>query len=586
MSNYNISSEVAGAYGIAAGTNKYSVDTTPVLTRAQFLDEMANIITDMVTGNDSTFDGAGNWVTSLGSLAADIDTYPGELYLDFTSGNQSVKIANGLVSLSSFLISIKARKVSGAGMRLRSAKFGSSPSPDSFDFTPVETAQWFYGFVYDTAEGITDFNIGSVSADNNGTKIAIDEIKIQQVTIADIMSINYFDYLPTEYNINSLITNLSRAAQPLLNFAIMGDSIFANSYGGSIPVDEGDTMRPPRLTFNNMARRIYDKLVYNAPKFRRLDHADFTRSTLSGGDDFGEETDNTYCPWRPCGTYEKYFYTLEPSAYCEITIPDGYENFFIMYATREAYGTDMDPAIAVTLNGGDISAYGSAVLDTYRKTLTGEHVRGFGSMTAEYNNLPAGDNVIRLTKSNDTTAFMLWGIGYWSGDSVLISNLSYGGSATDQHAYYIPQYFNQVAYDLCIYQMPNMNNCSHGLDERDHAKALFSILSEPNFTRDNALFVTTYPMGTDPRDDDPNYYAIYNDPTQQEHTELCIKILCYLGFSYIDAYKYFRLDILSRGDTVENGGGGYYTSDGQHPSESGADLFDTYFTDKLSQIPE
>ena len=65
-----------------------------------------------------------------------------------------------------------------------------------------------------------------------------------------------------------------------------------------------------------------------------------------------------------------------------------------------------------------------------------------------------------------------------------------------------------------------------------------------------------------------------------------MKILGYFGLNFIDVFKSFETDIIIQGGTLVGGEAGYYyTSDGQHPNDDGADKYDGYLVNKLFQIP-
>lgn len=588
MPKYQISEAEAG-YQVADSSGSYQVAETDPEALDDFITAMNAVMTSKITGIDSTFEGVGNWETGLGGLTADISTVPGAMYLDFTAGNQAVKLADTVDTENYFLIRIKAYKVSGAGMTIRIGKFVSGTRQESqLDIVPISGSRWYYGYLWDFSDAI--LYIGALTANNNGTKIAIEEIHCEQVSTTQILSVDY-DLLPTEY-FSGLFNDVKRSNQTLLKAAVIGDSIMANSYGGALPSDEGDTLRPPRITTNNVPRRFYDRLKYNTPLFRRLDHADWTRSTLGGGDDFEEILLSTSgdhrTPWHPNNTDEKYFRSGESGAYCEIIIPDGQENCAVLYRTGyQSDGANMDDEIDVTLNGGDISAYGDAVLDEYTGAITGfENAYGFGLNVAEYSGLPSGANTIRLTKSTNSDEFHLWGVLYWSGDTMIILNTAYGGGNIKSLSDITGQATDKNSYELAFTQMPIMNNSGSAVPFEDQLSYLCITMNRTGIPIENTLFYGTHPFGIDPVDDDPNYYTLYADPDFKDGMELAMKIIGFFELNFIDVFRYFETDIIAQGGTLIGGEAGYYyTSDGQHPDDDGADYYDGFLVDKLPQIP-
>lgn len=549
----------------------------------------SEITTPKITGNSSTFDGSGDWLEGLGGLVPDINsTIAGAMYLNFTSGNQAVKIT-AVDTTNYFLVRVKAYKVSGTGMPLRIGAFaGGLATYNNFDAIPTSESRWFYAYIWGLPS--TDFWIGAITAENNGTKIAIEEVHCEQVTTADILSEVDYDLLPLT-NYANLYDNVSKSNQTLLVVGMNGDSIMANSYASAISGDEGDTLRPPRLTTNTIPRRLYDKLKYNAPLFRRLDHADWTHSDLGGGgDDFSVLSLAADLPFSPLNTDEKYFRTVEPEAYCEIDIPDGYENCAFVYRKTYQWSdlAEFDSAVAITLNAGSIAAYGDSTIDeTALDDVGDEDSKGYGLNLAIYEGLPSGVNTIRLTKSNDALNFHLWGVLYWSGNSMVLLNNAYNGQTIEDLSAQSFQHTLVNTFDLGLMQLPNQNNSSKDLELYNQAAALCRFLNNAGYPLDKTLLYGTNPFGILPSVPTTNYYALNTTPNFKDCTELDMKLLGYFGVNYIDVFRYFETDIISRGGTLEGGeAGNYYTDDGQHPNDDGADAFDTFLVDKLSAIPE
>lgn len=556
------------------------------------IDEFKSLVDSKVADNrltvaDSTFSEAGNWATHYGGLTADISTYPGYLYLNFTAGGQAVKCINAVETGAEhgYLVAIRCKVQSGGDMMIQIGSFQSPfASPDfAYDIIPNSEFRWYWSFCHSFTS--PDFKIGVLPDNNNGTKILIDEIRIQELNLADWYNLDINSQ--TKINTQGVFSGLKKSENDLLLINLMGDSILANPLTGTTPPisdDEGDTMRPIRLITNNIARRYYDARKYNVPQYRRLDHADWAMSNISGVADFTETNDVNN------GTItagEKYFRSIQNNAYCEITIPSGVSNCAIIYANwYQDGGVDYDDVISVSLNGGDISAYGPSILNSQTPEVGG--FERTGQKIAKYTNLPTGENVIRLTKSDTTKIFDIWGAMYWNGNTMKLNNNATGG----MNIFYFHQrmkYFIKHSPDLTnwIIQLPEINNCTSSLAIATQAKKLFDVINIAEVNLQNVLFMTPHPFGTDPSDGTPNYYTAYDSPaTYKQRCTLDVCIIAWLRGYFIDLFRYFEIDIISKGGTLEGGeAGSYYTNDGLHLSEEGTDVFEEFLIKRIPEIP-
>ena len=337
---------------------------------------------------------------------------------------------------------------------------------------------------------------------------------------------------------------------------MVGDSLNANLTGGTIPNDEGETRRPIRLVSNSLSRRIYDELSWNKPQHRRLDDTDFT---LSG----------TWTNPTPSSIFEgatdKYHSSIVANSYAEITIPDGFENFAIVCRKFENFGS-----VDVSLNGGDISAYGNSTIDLARSK---DNVSDVGNPyhTVDYSNLPSGANTIRISKQNNTDEVQVFGIYYWSGNTLMVYNVAHGGhtlkNLLDQH---LKAEVLENDFDAILFQLTLMNECSKSTNLASPEIALNTILETIVKNKDIA-FMSCHPFGIDPRDDTPNYYELYPSPLSMEDFNNTLKAVLHKNnLPFIDVFSIFKQKIENRGGTLESGEGGiWYTHDGQHQNEDG-----------------
>ncbi len=371
---------------------------------------------------------------------------------------------------------------------------------------------------------------------------------------------------------------ISKENKPLTKFALVGDSLTANEIGGNIPtdLDEGSTMRPMRLLTNNFPRRLYDAWNWNKPKWRRLDHADWTKSAFATFDASAMFE----------GTQEVYHKAETLGAYIEIVIPSGYEHFALLCHQLEGLGK-----LNVTLNGGAIGtfenpyynakvetnivvtssivpeliAHGPSQIDLNK---TGSSITGNPYHVVEFNNLPSGQaNTLRFT-CNDATQCNVWGGFYWTGNTMVVINIAHGGHTTtdlmDQH---LQDELYDENYDHIIFEVPIMNNLRLTLAQtQTDLEAIILALSGKD------VVFTSCNMGGLSITYDCNMWILpeWNDPNMVEINDRAKTVMVAKGSKYIDILDYFIKLTESRGGTLNGGEGGlWYTHDGQHGNEAG-----------------
>ena len=370
----------------------------------------------------------------------------------------------------------------------------------------------------------------------------------------------------------AFLNGFDKESKTLHKVAVVGDSIMANPTGGAIPalLDEGDGSRPFRLTYNTVSRRIYDGMSWNKATHKRLDLADWTKS--------GTWTDVMgLTVIEPSYANEKYYESVEASAYVEIEVPDGRENFAFICAKDASFDT-----LAITLNGGSIAAYGDATVDCNRARL---HANDIGNhfFTVVYEGLPAGVNTIRIAKGANTNKVRIWGGFYWTGNTLIVHNVAHGShSMQDLINQHLAAEITDNAFDHVMFQIPVMNEVSNAYAVASSMIYLNTILTTILNTTD-LLIVDSHPFGKSPITPFTNYYTTYVTPPMEDYT-IFFKLKAWEGsYSFVNMFNIFKEKIISMGGTLAGGQiGESYTTDGQHLNEDG----NTLWYENLSAIFE
>ena len=405
------------------------------------------------------------------------------------------------------------------------------------------------------------------------------------------------------FNTDAFLQSVSRNDKYLVKIACEGDSLIANAIGGAIPsdVDEGDTMRPMRLLTNGVPRRLYDFLSWNKPTWRRLDHSDWTKSGFSAVTNWNNQTNgNANAVFH--GTNEKYHKATTSGAYCEITVPDGFEHFAIICRTRSGNGS-----LGVTINGVAPSTltYSNPILEgNPEKTASelttllltnsvvttdvcpinvpcgadaislnkGTTACGNPYAIYEFNNLPEGDNVIRFTSASSAEVDV-WGGFYWSGHTMVVMNIAHGGRTTsDLLTYYLPDELFAADYDAVLFEVTEMNNTRLAIDQTEDD--ILSIISKLEDKGIDHCFTSCNPLGLSIVHD-TNFWTADSIVTDQFAINNKVReVMFALGQPFIDLFTYYKWRIENRGGSLEGGEGGlWYTWDGQHGNPSGVKIW-------------
>jgi len=533
----------------------------------------------VLNGNDATMNGSNNWVTGLGSLNPDMTTSPGYMTLEFTSGNQAVKIDNGdFTGIGDTRIYLRVKRVAGPIQTLHVGRRFASTVDDLSDFEITPTEDW--GIYIYTLRGTSSdiFWIGDGIADNFGSTFLIDYCHVFEVNnTTETNEQSVFSLIPKVMNGGRMIDSLQAFTGTCAKIGIVGNSIMANYYGGVIPTyyDEGEGERPPRLTTNNIARRIYDTLFSLAPTFnkatyRRIDHVDWSL-TGSWIDTTGS---GALTPAYTAVGYEtNYSYTSMANATAEITIPNGYENAAIIYHKAKGYyGATYDDSVYVQLNSGSIAAYGDTIINTFRNTQA-NFPDGIYEIT-EYTNLPSGVNTITITKDNNTDNLVMWGIAYWSGKTIMILNHARGSRSMydlwTEGLREVGRLHNEFSFrlfDFAIIEEPGMNESSDA-NTLNYQQAYYENVLNI-FKPIPHVIVTTHPFGCN-SGCSTNYYTLYNSPFDLERRyNRSYNYSYYDGLETYNIFRDFKSDLNNRGYSLISGQAGLdWTTDGQHPNET------------------
>lgn len=135
---------------------------------------------ELITGTDSDMSGANNWIQGIGTPTFNINsTVSNKMFINFTTGNQQVKLPNKLTIGKTYLISLTVRLNTGTATPVQIGGFTSnSSSSESFNLTPNSSTTTYIGNIY--AES-TYLSIGIISANNNGSDYEIDNVSVKEV---------------------------------------------------------------------------------------------------------------------------------------------------------------------------------------------------------------------------------------------------------------------------------------------------------------------------------------------------------------------------------------------------------------------
>ena len=181
------------------------------------LNESLDNTVKLITGTNSSMTGSNDWVEGIGSPSFDVNTtVPNKMFIDFTTGNEEIKLSNLLEVNKRYEVRLKARLNSGTSMPIRVGAFVTSLSNyNSFDITPTSVEQEFVGYI-NTSE--VDFSIGCLSANNIGSNIEITDVKVMYLSEElEIVKNTIPDSVVNYGSVNSGIIDNTATIQSMIN---------------------------------------------------------------------------------------------------------------------------------------------------------------------------------------------------------------------------------------------------------------------------------------------------------------------------------------------------------------------------------
>ena len=527
-------------------------------------------MTNRLTGANSDMSASNDWLAEIGTPVFDVNsTVTGKLHFDVSGAqaatHKAIKVAVGLEIGKKYEIKIKARLASGTACQWRFGQYASASINDAvLGFSPTSTETEFSKIITSAITG--DIFLGVLGTENpTGGTYEFDDVVVTPLNAKDVEQDARLDLLESSGVVptaNSFFTeqflqSLSRFDKPLTKIAVAGDSLMANAYGGAPPDNEGSGRWPMRLDVNTIPRRIYDLLSWNKAEHRRLDDIDWT---LSGA----WTTVNDNSVWVGFHSQELYHTSVDPSAYAEITIPDGIENFALIGHRRNNMG-----AVDVTLNGGSIAVYGPSEID-FQRDSTHTNETGSPYYTIEYLGLPSGANTIRISKKADADEVRIWGGFYWSGNTMMLYVVAQGGHTMQDlisqgHFVYDVVENNM---DAILFETTVMNEASEPRTV-DQSKEDLQFIIDNYMDGKDYMLMNPFPFGDN--GSGTNFYTLYSDPTMEETCNGLREIAYANSAPFVNVFDIWKKKIENRGGTLLGGETGlWYTTDGQHPNTDGA----------------
>lgn len=545
--------------------------------------DFSNPITDKVAGveydiqdlNTDSKSYLTEFVTQIGSLVPDFETTPNKMTLDFTSGNQSVVLIDSIAKDDVVKVKFSAKIINGTSpMALKAGQFSSSTvAPITHTISVTTLEQEFELEV--KGNDLGNFSIGVLSAQNAGQVVEFSEITIDKsvslksrVEVLEAQSSNSVGLPFCSFNLDSSFHSLTKNDKKLLKIGVVGDSLMANPTGGAIPdIEPVVSERPLRLgQTNTISRRLYDFLSWNKPTWKRVDNVAWTKS--------GTWTAvNTTSYFEPTYANETY-HTATPSSEATITVPQGNENFALVYQVAQ--------------NRGDIEVYLNNVLHTTLNSskATAGHT-GNPYKVLELLGLPDQDNTIKIVaKSSNTNNVSIWGAFYWTGNTLVVMNTGHGGHTIrqllDNH---IQDEVVDNNFDAILFEHTLMNDTARISDAGNSIGQSVSALKDfiELFKTKDLVMMGCQPYGLT-QNGLTNYYTSY--PGMLEMKNALKQVVFENGLPYIDIFELFKRKIEAKGGTLVGGQGGtWYTHDGQHQNELGMEIYWEFIKSVITQIP-
>lgn len=532
----------------------------------------AEIYTSAIAEIDSEFTTTvgDHWQTNSGSPTWDIAaTTPGALTISFRNGfTDSICLsATGLNPQAAlYYFETRVKKVSGTDLAIQIGQQATSEGNYNCWLRDITTSYKVFTGYFNCSAGGTVGICSYLSA--GAATYEFDYLRIYKVTVGASYKNN-----PKSFNLSNFMAGVNKT-KALNKVLFIGDSVTAYS----VTASAGDAAyeSPPRTLYKNTwVRQVYNYMKtrgnFHAPTFRQAAHADWTKSgtwVASDGTPFLTNADG-----------DNYRYSVTATNYMEITVPAGKENFALIVAQDDnEFSNDFDDAVAVTLNGGSIAAYGSATLNTYRTKINAGD-KGEPYHIYLYSGLPAGANTIRITKSNNTKTLCIWGGAYWTGSAIIAINNGYSGTSTISNFVKAKKTQLDNQYDFIFFEITMFNDYDEvGTNYKDWLNAL---RKWNEYLKDTSqiLYWSHYPCGINPGTypAGTNEYTVRQPPTMADFLERTRIDLIKMNVSYLNIWEEFKRLIEAAGHTVSDGWAGYaYTVDTLHPNATSSQIIADY----------
>lgn len=227
-----------------------------------------------------------------------------------------------------------------------------------------------------------------------------------------------------------------------------------------------------------------------------------------------------------------YFFFEENDQYVEFTIPANAKGFSFVYWADDHY------APFPMINGGEWKylstncevTVDSVVVDNINQTLD----RGLTRKNYKFSE--NREHKVRITNKDNTGRIMnLWGLEYWLGKCVRLTNSALAGNRASAF-YNNPNYFINKPADLIVWQTTTLNDIGGYINIGEHKK-----LGQLLKNRNSNLFVTTCHPPVEANPTSTNYVERATAIKLFQHPDdwAAIEALFELGINHVDTFEAF-----------------------------------------------
>lgn len=485
------------------------------------------------------------WVAGLGG-ASWFTKNDGSITLNTLAGaNLSIQLVEVLTIGRKYRIEVSVDSDTQDATLQIGSNFSSSPNPANENRLVLNEGENLFNFTI-TASSPT-LQVGAAAVASKTAVLVLNYIRVYSISeledrLEALEGKSDTNNRPPSFYTDDFLQSFSKYDKPLTTLTIDGDSLMANEIGGPVPDFEGEGRFPLMLSVNNIPRRVYDLISWNKPQWRNLFDADWIKSGW---------TDDKNSVLNRAHTLEHY-YLSQNGATASITIPAGYSNFAIICRKISSAGR----SLSVNMDGTPITV-GNPVIqlsDTYTTAFHIEQYLGIDNSQS---------HAMQITASG---ACHVWGIFYWEGNTLAVSNVARGGHTLGGLMQYFDADVTKNNPDAVLFEVTELNNLRDSLDKTVSDLSWFV----GQLKGKDHCFMSCNPLGRSPLNPDTNYYAMYDNPNQEQVNKAVHDYLYSVNEPFVDVFNAFKWKIQNRGGTLENGEGGlWYTQDGQHGSPDG-----------------